>query len=137
MSKGLKVIIAIGVAVLIIVGVLALWMNVFTGITIGSARPMNSGDQYLENIAHWLVGPASSQNTEQMHEASDFCDKFQQEFKKEHSDDKYHVEVDAEVKKGKTIITYHGTITDAQTGVTEDYENNIEFDFVYSRNIEC
>ncbi len=60
---------------------------------------------------------------------------FRMDFFDRHKDDNFHIMVDAKIEEGKTTITYHGNITDSETGKTEDFKEDLVFDFVLAENI--
>ncbi len=61
---------------------------------------------------------------------------FRMNFYDEHKEDDYHIEIEFTFEKGKTIVTYTGTITDGQTGVEEPFEKEFVHDFILTKNIQ-
>jgi hypothetical protein len=49
--------------------------------------------------------------------------------------DKYKIKLSVDIKDGKTIATYKGTITDKETGETTPYEEQLVFDYIFTRTV--
>jgi hypothetical protein len=62
---------------------------------------------------------------------------FRMDFFDKHKDDNFHIMVDAKIENGKTIISYYGNITDSETGKTEDFKEDLVFNFVLAEKVSA
>lgn len=135
MKKLIIILISCVLVTLAAFGVYKLWyIPVYCDIEIGIAKPVEATDKYFENYhVNWNNLPESKDRM--LTELVEKNNKFRMDFFEKHKDDKFHIMVDVNFKDGKTIITYHGNITDSETGKTEDFKEDLVFDFVLTEKI--
>lgn len=116
-------------------GVYKFWyIPVYCDIEIGISKPVEETDKYWENYyVSWNNLPESKDWM--LTELVEKNNEFRMDFFEKHKDDKFHIMVDVNFENDKTIITYHGNITDNKTGKTEDFKEDLVFDFVLAEKI--
>lgn len=136
MNKIVKIFIAFILAITLIVGGYYLvYLPYFCNITISIATPLNSNGQYLEDFM--LIYSHMPENRIPLaEELTDTKNDFRMNFYDEHKKDDYHIEIEITVEKGKTIVTYTGTITDNETGVEEPFQKEFVHNFILTKDIQ-
>ncbi len=136
MNKLIRVAVAVIVAfALVIGGYYLVYLPYFCNITISITTPLNSNEQYLEDFM--LIYSHMPKNKIPLaEELTDTKNDFRMSFYDEHKEDDYDIEIEITVEKGKTIVTYAGTITDNETGVEEPFEKEFVHDFVLTKDIQ-
>ena len=121
--------------VLAVLGVYKFWyIPVYCDIEIGISKPVEETDKYWENYhVSWNNLPESKDWM--LTELVEKNNEFRMDFFEKHKDDKFHIMVDVNFENDKTIITYHGNITDNKTGKTEDFKEDLVFDFVLTEKV--
>lgn len=116
-------------------GVYKFWyIPVYCDIEIGISKPVEETDKYWENYhVSWNNLPESKDWM--LTELVEKNNEFRMDFFEKHKDDKFHIMVDVNFENDKTIITYHGNITDNKTGKTEDFKEDLVFDFVLTEKV--
>lgn len=136
MNRFIKIAIAVIVTVALVVGgYYFVYLPNYYDIKIGIAKPIEADGQYLEdfiiNYSHM------SENKEAFaEELIDTKNDFRINFYNEHKEDDYHIEIDFAFEKGKTIVTYTGTITDSETGVEEAFKKEFVHDFILAKDLQ-
>lgn len=110
-------------------------MTVLWDLEIGIATPVGSNGQYIEQVMITGGMYTTKEANRQSREFMDKCYDFTKKFHEEHKDDKYKIKLSVDIKDGKTIATYKGTITDKETGETTPYEEKLVFDYVFTRTV--
>lgn len=136
MNKLIKIAIAVIITVALVVGgYYFVYLPNYYDIKIGIAKPIETDRQYLEDfIIHYSHMPENKIPLTE--ELTDTKDDFRTSFYNEHKEDDYHIEIEFIFEKGKTIITYTGTITDSETGVEEPFEKEFVHDFILTKDIQ-
>lgn len=135
MKKLVIILISCLLVVLAVLGVYKFWyIPVYCDIEIVVSKPVEVTDKYFENyfLAYnhipeskfWMISELVEKNNA-----------FRMDFFDRHKDDNFHIMVDAKIEEGKTTITYHGNITDIETGKTEDFKEDLVFDFVLAEKV--
>lgn len=135
MQKLIIILISCVLVTLAAFGAYKLWyIPVYCDIEIGISKPVEETDKYWENYhVSWNNLPESKDWM--LTELVEKNNEFRMDFFEKHKDDKFHIMVDVNFENDKTIITYHGNITDNKTGKTEDFKEDLVFDFVLTENI--
>lgn len=135
MKKLVIILISCLLVVLAGFGAYKLWyIPVYCDIEIVISKPVEATDKYWENYhVAWNNLPESKDWM--LNELVEKNNAFRMDFFEKHKDDKFHIMVDVSFENGKTIITYHGNITDNETGKTEDFKEDLVFDFVLTEKI--
>ncbi len=136
MNKLIKIAITALVALaLVISGYYFIYLPNHNDIVIGISTPVEDDGQYLEDfIIHYSHMPENKIPLAE--ELTDTKNDFRMNFFEEHKEDDYHIEIDFTFEKGKTIVTYTGTITDNETGIKEPFEKEFVHDFVLTKNVQ-
>ena len=135
MKKLVIILISCLLVVLAVLGVYKFWyIPVYCDIEIVVSKPVEVTDKYFENYflaynhipesKHWMISELVEKNNA-----------FRMDFFDRHKDDNFHIMVDAKIEEGKTTITYHGNIPDSETGKTEDFKEDLVFDFVLAEKV--
>lgn len=135
MKKLVIILISCVLVTLAAFGAYKLWyIPVYCDIEIVISKPVEATDKYFENYflaynhipesKHWMISELVEKNNA-----------FRMDFFDKHKDDNFHIMVDAKIENGKTIITYYGNITDSETGKTEDFKEDLVFDFVLAEKV--
>ena len=135
MKKLIIILISCVLVTLAAFGVYKFWyIPVYCDIEIIVSKPVEVTDKYFENYflaynhipesKHWMISELVEKNNA-----------FRMDFFDRHKDDNFHIMVDAKIEEGKTTITYHGNITDSETGKTEDFKEDLVFDFVLAEKV--
>lgn len=135
MKKLIIILISCLLVVLAVLGVYKFWyIPVYCDIEIGISKPVEETDKYWENYhVAWNNLPESKDWM--LNELVEKNNTFRMDFFEKHKDDKFHIMVDVNFENDKTIITYHGNITDSETGKTEDFKEDLVFDFVLTEKV--
>lgn len=135
MKKLIIILISCVLVTLAAFGVYKLWyIPVYCDIEIGISKPVEETDKYWENYhVSWNNLPESKDWM--LTELVEKNNEFRMDFFEKHKDDKFHIMVDVNFENDKTIITYHGNITDNKTGKTEDFKEDLVFDFVLAEKV--
>lgn len=135
MKKLIIILISCVLVTLAAFGAYKLWyIPVYCDIEIGISKPVEETDKYWENYhVSWNNLPESKDWM--LTELVEKNNEFRMDFFEKHKDDKFHIMVDVNFENDKTIITYHGNITDNKTGKTEDFKEDLVFDFVLTEKI--
>ena len=135
MKKLVIILISCLLVVLAVLGVYKFWyIPVYCDIQIGISKPVEETDKYWENYhVSWNNLPESKDWM--LTELVEKNNEFRMDFFEKHKDDKFHIMVDVNFENDKTIITYHGNITDNKTGKTEDFKEDLVFDFVLTEKV--
>ncbi len=135
MKKLIIILISCVLVTLAAFGVYKFWyIPVYCDIEIGISKPVEETDKYWENYyVSWNNLPESKDWM--LTELVEKNNEFRMDFFEKHKDDKFHIMVDVNFENDKTIITYHGNITDNKTGKTEDFKEDLVFDFVLAEKI--
>lgn len=135
MKKLIIILISCVLVTLAAFGVYKLWyIPVYCDIEIGISKPVEETDKYWENYhVSWNNLPESKDWM--LTELVEKNNEFRMDFFEKHKDDKFHIMVDVNFENDKTIITYHGNITDNKTGKTEDFKEDLVFDFVLTEKV--
>lgn len=135
MKKLVIILISCLLVVLAVLGVYKFWyIPVYCDIEIGISKPVEETDKYWENYhVSWNNLPESKDWM--LTELVEKNNEFRMDFFEKHKDDKFHIMVDVNFENDKTIITYHGNITDNKTGKTEDFKEDLVFDFVLTEKV--
>ncbi len=121
--------------VLAVLGVYKFWyIPEYCDIEIVISKPVEVTDKYFENY-HLAWNHIPESKNWMISELVEKNNAFRMDFFDRHKDDNFHIMVDAKIEEGKTIITYHGNITDSETGKTEDFKKDLVFDFVLAEKI--
>ena len=136
MKKLIIIIISCLLIALAIFGVYKYWyIPEYCDIRIGISKPVEETDKYWENyFVSWSNFPESK--NAMLTELVETNNDYRLAFFEEHKEDKFHLTVDVAIENGQTIITYSGTITDSETGETENYKKDLVFDFILTEEIE-
>lgn len=136
MNKLVKIIIVAIVAVaLVFSGYYFIYSPNYYDIRIGISTPVESDGQYLEDfIIHYSHMPEGKISL--VEELTNTKNDFRMNFFEEHKEDNYHIEIEFTFEKGKTIITYKGTITDGKTGVEKPFEKEFVHNFILTKNVQ-
>ncbi len=136
MNKLFKIaIVAVFAIALILSGYFFIYLPNYYDIKIGISTPVEADGQYLEDfiISYDHMPESKIPMAEELTKAKN---DFRMEFYNEHKEDDYHIEVDIKVEKGKTIVTYAGTITDSKTSGTEPFEKEFVHDFILTKKVQ-
>lgn len=135
MKKLIIILISCVLVTLAAFGVYKFWyIPVYCDIEIGISKPVEETDKYWENYhVSWNNLPESKDWM--LTELVEKNNEFRMDFFEKHKDDKFHIMVDVNFENDKTIITYHGNITDNKTGKTEDFKEDLVFDFVLTEKV--
>lgn len=130
-----KIIIAI-VAVLVLVSSVAIYFTTKSDFVIGIGKPVDlSMPMYVEHV---MVGYGNKVPTEkqeeQLTEFSKQIEATQLEIATEYIAPT-HIEVEVEFENGKTIVTYSGKATEKATNNEIDYNKELVFDFILTKEI--
>lgn len=136
MNKFIKIAIAVTIAVaLVIGGYFLIYLPNYYDIKIGIATPVEADGQYLEDfIINYSHIPENKVPLAE--ELTNAKNDFRKNFYDEHKDDEYHIEIEFTFEKGKTIVTYKGTITDSETGIEEPFEKEFVHDFILTKDVQ-
>ena len=130
-----KIIIAI-VAVVVLVSSVAIYFTTKSDFVIGIGKPVDSSTpMYVEHVK---VGYGNNIPTEkqekQLTEMYNKIDVVQKEISTEFVAPT-HIEVEVEFEDGKTIITYSGKATEKSTNNEIDYNEELVFDFILTKEV--
>ncbi len=130
-----KILIGVIIAVLVCGVCFSAVITALWDLEICISTPVDAKGQYIEQII--IVGGiyATDQANENSRDFMDKCNAFTKKFHEEHKDDKYEIHISVDFEKGQTIATYKGTITDSQTGETTPYEEQLVFDYIFTRKV--
>ena len=136
MKKLIIILISCVLVTLAIFGIYKFWyIPEYCDIRIGVSKPVEATDTYWENYhVSWNNLPESKDWM--LTELVETNNNFRMSFFEEHKDDKFHIMVDVNFENGKMKITYHGNITDSETGKTEDFKEDLVFDFILTEKID-
>lgn len=136
MNKLIKIAITALVALaLVFSGYYFVYLPNYYDIAIGITPPVDAGDQYLEDfiISYDHIPENKVPLAEEL---TNTKNDFRLNFYNEHKEDDYHIEIEFTFEKGKTIVTYTGTITDSKTGVEEPFEKAFVHDFILTKDVQ-
>lgn len=136
MNKLVKIAITVVVALaLVISGYYFIYLPNYNDIVIGISTPVEDDGQYLEDfIIHYSHIPENKVPLAE--ELTNTKNDFRMSFYNEHKEDDYHIEIEFTFEKGKTIVTYTGTITDGETGIEEPFEKEFVHNFILTKEIQ-
>lgn len=129
-----KIIIAI-VVVVVLISSVAIYFTTKPDITIGIGKPVDlSTPMYTEQI---MLSYGKEPTEKQKQQLTKMCDEIEVA-QKEISTEfiaPTHIEVEVEFEDGKTIITYSGKATEKATNNEIDYNEELVFDFILTKEI--
>ena len=136
MNKLIKIVIVVIVALaLVISGYYFIYLPNYNDIVIGISTPVEDDGQYLEDfIIRYSHIPENKVPLAE--ELTNTKNDFRMSFHEEHKADDYHIEIEFTFEKGKTIVTYTGTISNKETGVEEPFEKEFVHDFILTKDIQ-
>ena len=136
MNKLIKIAIAVVVALaLVISSYYFIYLPNYYDIKIGISTPVEADGQYLEDfIIHYSHMPENKIPLAE--ELTTTKNDFRMSFYEEHKEDDYHIEIEFAFEKGKTIVTYTGTITDGETGIEKPFEKEFVHDFILTKEVK-
>ncbi len=136
MNKLIKIVIVVIAALaLVISGYYFIYLQNYNDVVIGISTPVEDDGQYLEDfIIHYSHIPENKVPLAE--ELTNTKNDFRMSFYEEHKEDDYHIEIEFTFEKGKTIVTYTGTITNKETGVEEPFEKEFVHDFILTKDIQ-
>lgn len=135
MKKLIIILISCILVTLAAFGVYKLWyIPVYCDIEIVISKPVEATDKYFENY-HLAYNHIPESKNWMIAEIVEKNNAFRMDFFDKYKEDNFHIMVDAKIENGKTIITYHGNITDSETGKTEDFKEDLVFDFVLAEKV--
>lgn len=136
MNKLVRIIIPIVVAIAIVIGgYYFIYLPNYNDIVIGISTPVEDDGQYLEDfIIHYSHMPENKVHLAE--ELTNTKNDFRMSFYEEHKEDDYHIEIEFTFEKGKTIVTYKGTTTDAKTGIEKPFEKEFVHDFILTKDVQ-
>ncbi len=136
MNKLVKITISVIVALFLVVGgYFLIYLPNYYDIVVGITKPVEDDGQYLEDfIIHYSHMPENKVPLAE--ELTNTKNDFRKNFYDEHKEDDYHIEIEFSFEKGKTIVTYKGTITDKETGVKEPFEKEFVYDFILTKKVQ-
>ena len=136
MNKLIKIAITVVVALaLVIGGYYLMYLPHYCDIAIGITKPIEDDGQYLEDfIIHFSHMPKNKVPLAE--ELTNTKNDFRMNFYDEHKEDNYHIEIEISFEKGKTIVTYTGTITDSKTSIKEPFEKEFVHDFILTKDVQ-
>lgn len=136
MNKLTKIAIVVIVAVaLVISGYCFIYLPNYYDISIGMATPIEDNGQYLEDFTV-IYSHMPENKVPLAEELTNTKNDFRMNFYDEHKEDEYHIEIEFTFEKGKTFVTYTGTITDKETGVKEPFEKEFVHDFILTKKVK-
>lgn len=126
------------IIVIIIIGIGSFfWASNNPDIVIGIGKPEAGSVKYVESVMlqcdRRFGIPISKEAERKAEEFSDKTSKMHQSIISS-SNGPMHIEISVEIKDGKTIVTYFGTVTDS-SGKLIDYSQSIDFPYVLSKQI--
>ncbi len=129
-----KIIIAI-VVVVVLISSVAIYFTTKSDFVIGIGKPVDSSTpMYVEHIMLSYGKEPSEKQEEQLTEMYNKIDVVQKEISTEFVAPT-HIEVEVEFEDGKTIITYSGKATEKSTNKEIDYNEELVFDFILTKEI--
>lgn len=129
-----RIIIAILVAVVLVSSV-AIYFTTKSDVVIGIAKPVDLSTQmYTEQIILSLGKELSDKQEQQLTEMADKIEEAQIEISTGLVAPT-HIEVEVEFEDGKTIITYSGKATEKATNTEIDYNKELVFDFILTKEV--
>jgi hypothetical protein len=130
-----KIIIGLVVSILICAVCFPAIVTAIWDLEICIATPADAKGQYIEHVI--IVGGiyATDQANENSRDFMDKCNAFTKKFHEEHKDDEYEIHLSIDFEKGQTIVTYKGEITDSETLETTPYEEQLVFDYIFTRKV--
>ncbi|MBQ6838627.1 MAG: hypothetical protein IJO44_07280 [Clostridia bacterium] len=135
MKKLIIILISCVLVTLAAFGAYKLWyIPVYCDIEIVISKPVEATDKYFENY-HLAYNHIPESKNWMIAEIVEKNNAFRMDFFDKYKEDNFHIMVDAKIENGKTIITYHGNITDSETGKTEDFKEDLVFDFVLAEKV--
>ena len=131
-----KIIISLVSAILICIVAYCVILTAFWDLEIHICRPADRSGSYHEPVTvsgglYFSTKTANENSTDFVKKNSDFF----LEFYEEHKEDVYKLDTYVTFEDGKTIVTYKGTITDNETGVTSPYEEQLVFDYIFTKTV--
>ena len=130
-----KIIIGLITAVIVFVVAYAVILTACWDLEMHISQPVDRSGSYHEPI---IISGGIFATAQAKENASDFskkCGDFFLEFYEEHKEDEYKLDTYVTFEDGKTIVTYKGTITDKETGVTSPYEEKLVFDYIFTKKV--
>ena len=129
-----KIIIAI-VAVVVLISSVAIYFTTKSDFVINIAKPVDlSTQKYSEQIIlSWGKAP-SEKEEEYLTEFSKQIEATQLEIATEYIAPT-HIEVEVEFEGGKTIVTYSGKATEKDSNAEIDYNKELVFDFILTKEV--
>ena len=136
MNKLVKIaIVSIVTVALFFSGYFFIYLPNYYNIKIGISTPVEDDGQYLEDfIINYSHMPENK--IAQAEELTNTKNDFRMNFFDEYKEDDYHIEIEFSFEKGKTIVTYAGTITDKETGIEEPFEKEFVHDFILTKDVQ-
>ena len=134
MKKAVITIASILVAIAIFFAAYSILMPLYCDIEIIVLKPSSSSEKHFEPVmlAYTHMPQAYMENVDYF---SDSCSQVHKDFIEQHKDDNYDVHTDVTIENGQTIVHFHGTITDAETGEESIFDKRLVFDFVFTKQI--
>ena len=130
-----KILISLIAAIVICAVAYCVILTAFWDLEIHIGRPADRSGSYHESIIISGGTFATAQAKENASDLSKKCGDFFLAFYEEHKDDEYKLDTYVTFEDGKTIVTYKGTITDNETGVTSPYEKKLVFDYIFTKTV--
>lgn len=130
-----KILISLLIAIVICVSAYAIILTACWDLEMHISQPVDRSGSYHEPI---IISGGTFATAQAKENASDFskkCGDFFLEFYEEHKEDEYKLDTYVTFEDGKTIVTYKGTITDSETGETSPYEEQLVFDYIFTKTV--
>ena len=136
MNRLIKILVTVILSItLIFAGYYLIYVPYVCDITLSIAKPMNAKEHYFQDIIlSYTYMPANKNLLAE--EITSNHQEFKKDFYEEHEEDEFHIEIDIKVGKGKTTITYEGTITDGKTGIKKPFKKEVVYDFILTKDIQ-
>ena len=129
-----RIIIAVLVAVVLVSSV-AIYFATKSDVVIGISKPVDLSTQmYTEQIILSFGKELSDKQEQQLTEMVDKIEVAQKEISTEFVAPT-HIEIEVEFEDGKTIITYSGKATEKATNSEIDYNKELVFDFILTKEV--
>ena len=129
-----KIIITV-VAMVVLISSVAIYFATKSDVVIGIAKPVDLSTQmYTEQIILSFGKELTDKQEKQLTEMVDEIEKAQIEISTELVAPT-HIEIEVEFEDGKTIITYSGKATEKATNSEIDYNKELAFDFILTKEV--
>ncbi len=130
-----KKIVIIVVALAVLISSVAIYFTTKSDVVIGIAKPVDlSTPMYTEQIILSFGKELSDKQEQHLTEMAAKIEEAQIEISTELVAPT-HIEVEVEFEDGKTIITYSGKATEKATNTEIDYNKELVFDFILTKEV--